>query len=119
MSCKHGSGRHRTLAGMAILGGLIALATLGAAEDWTQWRGPSRDGTVSEFKAPQAWPQNLKQMWKLEVGEGYATPVVVGNRIYMFSREEGDEMMKALDAGTGRVLWETGYPAGRQRKRRG
>jgi outer membrane protein assembly factor BamB len=111
MSGKYGSGKHRTLVGTAILGGLIALAGLGVAEDWTQWRGPSRDGTVSEFKAPQAWPQNLKQMWKLDVGEGYATPVVVGNRIYMFSRRGGDEIMRALDAATGRVLWDNAYPA--------
>lgn len=105
-------GKAYTLVGMAILGGFITLAGLGAAEDWTQWRGPSRDGTVSGFKAPAAWPQNLKQVWKLEVGEGYATPVVVGNRIYMFSRKEGgDEVMRALDPASGRVLWDTAYPA--------
>jgi len=98
--------------GIAILGGFLTLAGVGAAEDWTQWRGPSRDGTVGGFSAPQAWPQTLKQGWKLEVGEGYATPVVVGNRIYMFSRKEGgDEVMRALDAATGRVLWDTAYPA--------
>ena len=98
--------------GIAILGGFLTLAGVGAAEDWTQWRGPSRDGTVGGFSAPQVWPQTLKQVWKLEVGEGYATPVVVGNRIYLFTRKEGgDEVMRALDAATGRVLWDTAYPA--------
>ncbi len=77
---------HRTLVGIAILAGAVALVGRVAAEDWTQWRGPSRDGTVTEFSVPQTWPQNLTQVWKLEIGEGYATPVVVGDRIYMFSR---------------------------------
>ena len=102
---------HRTLVGIAILAGAVALAGRVAAEDWTQWRGPSRDGTVTEFNVPQTWPQNLTQEWKLEIGEGYATPVVVGDRIYMFSRRGGDEIMRALDAASGRVLWETEYPA--------
>ena len=63
------------------------------------------------FKEPTAWPETLVEQWKLDVGLGYATPVLVGDRIYMFSRQGEDEVVRALDAGTGDVIWSTRYPA--------
>jgi len=97
--------------------GVIALVatTLGAqaqrSTDWTQWRGPNRDG-AAPFSAPQTWPEQLTQKWKLEVGTGYATPIVVGNRVYVFARQGENELMMALDADTGKEVWKTpGYPA--------
>jgi outer membrane protein assembly factor BamB len=80
-------------------------------QDYTQWRGQQRDGSASAFKAPKAWPENLTQKWKVEVGAGYATPLVVGNRVYTITRQGGDEVMMALDAATGKTVWETKYPA--------
>ena len=79
--------------------------------DWPQWRGPSRDGTFTGFVEPKTWPEKLTQRWKVEVGTGYATPIVVGNRVFIFSRQEEKEVMRALDAGSGKVIWETSYPA--------
>ncbi len=82
-----------------------------AANDWTQWRGPSRDGSAPAPSDPKAWPEKLTQKWKVEVGSGYATPLVVGNRIYQFSRQGEREVMTALDADTGKSIWQTGYDA--------
>ena len=81
------------------------------SSDWTQWRGPNRDGAIAGFTAPATWPKALTQRWKAEVGPGYATPLVVGNRVYMFSRLGDNETMTALDADSGKVLWQQGYPA--------
>jgi outer membrane protein assembly factor BamB len=81
------------------------------ALDWPQWRGPGRDGHVAGFVPPKVWPDRLTQRWKVDVGSGYATPLLVGNRIYMFSRQAEDEVMAALDAASGKVLWRTSYPA--------
>ena len=80
-----------------------------AAADVTQWRGANRDGAIATV--PAAWPERLTQRWKIEIGSGYATPLVVGNRIYIFSRLGDNETMSALDADSGKVLWRTGYPA--------
>ena len=55
--------------------------------------------------------RTLTQKWKIEVGTGYATPIVVGNRVFAFSRQQENEVMRAIDAGTGKVVWETSYPA--------
>lgn len=82
-----------------------------APADVTQWRGPNRDGIVTGFAEPAAWPEQLNQRWKIDVGLGYATPLVVGNRLYVFSRQADDEVMSAIDAGSGKVLWRTAYPA--------
>ena len=80
-----------------------------APSDWTQWRGPNRDGAAPAPADPKAWPEKLTQKWKVEVGSGYATPLVVGNRVYQFSRQGEREVMSALDADTGKVLWQTGH----------
>jgi outer membrane protein assembly factor BamB len=81
------------------------------AADWTQWRGPNRDGAAGSFTAPKAWPEQLTRKWKVDVGLGYATPVLVGDRIYMYSRRGDDEVMAALEAETGKAIWQTSYPA--------
>lgn len=104
--------KHRRLISITVGLTLSTLLVVQAgAQDWTQWRGPNRDGAVPSFKEPASWPERLTQRWKVEVGLGYATALVVGERIYMFSRQGDDEVMSALDAASGKVLWRTGYPA--------
>ena len=94
-----------------ILAGAAMLAPLAHAQEWPQWRGPERDGAVSSFREPSAWPDVLTEHWKVDVGLGYATPVLVGERVYMFTRQDEDEVMTALDATSGDVVWRTSYPA--------
>ena len=78
-------------------------------QDWSQWQGPNRDGKAADFKAPQTWPTELNQKWKVEVGDGVATPVLVGNHLYTFTRQEGSEVIRCLDAATGKELWQDKY----------
>jgi outer membrane protein assembly factor BamB len=100
-----------------VIGIVLVVAAGGTAlaqrpsTDWTQWRGPSRNGTIAAFTPPAAWPDALVQRWKIEVGTGYATPIVVGDRVYQFSRVGDNETMTAFDAGSGKQLWQGGYPA--------
>lgn len=104
--------KHRTLVAIAILAGFTAvLAGQGVAQDWPQWRGPNRDGVLAAFREPTSWPERLTPKWKVDVGLGYATPIVVGNRVYMYTRQNENEVMLALDADTGKVIWQTSYPA--------
>ena len=79
--------------------------------DYPQWRGQQRDGGASGFVQPPAWPAELSRRWTVEVGLGYATPLVVGDRVFVFSRQHDDEVMTALAADTGAVLWRTSYAA--------
>ena len=94
---------------------VVALLVVGfapvAAQDWPQWRGPGRDGLISAFRDPAAWPMTLTKRWNVDVGTGYATPLVVGDRLYVFTRQGENEVMTAFDAASAKVLWRTSYPA--------
>jgi hypothetical protein len=56
------------------------------SQDWPQFRGIGRDSKVTGFKAPKTWPAELKQVWKINVGFGDATPALSGKRIYLAVR---------------------------------
>jgi outer membrane protein assembly factor BamB len=81
------------------------------AEDWPQWRGPNRDNRVSGFTAPSTWPRELTQKWKVTVGLGDASPALVGDRVYVFTRQGGEEVTSCLDAASGKVVWQDKYAA--------
>src|SRR5688572_24236175 len=97
------------LAGI-IIAAVASVVGQSQGAEWPQWRGPNRDGVLTSFKEPAAWPEQLTQRWKVEVGTGYATPLIAGNRLYVFSRQGEEEVMQALDAATGKSLWRTAYP---------
>lgn len=79
------------------------------AQDWPQWRGPNRDAVVSSFTAPKVWPEKLTTKWKVPVGIGHASPVVVGRRVYIHSREDENEVAACFDLDTGKQLWRDSY----------
>src|SRR5882672_9419417 len=86
-------------------------ATCVFAQDWPQWRGANRDARAADFKAPKTWPKELTQKWKVTVGEGVATPALVGDKLYVFSRQSGAEVTRCLDAASGKELWQEKYDA--------
>ena len=81
-----------------------------SAGAWPQWRGPGRDG-VADAKAPAAWPATLTQKWKIPVGSGYATPIVVNGRVYVHARNGEQETITAFDAATGKPFWNDAHAA--------
>src|SRR5947209_15912801 len=83
----------------------------GRAEDWPQFLGPRRDGSSAETGLAKSWPAaGPPEVWSRTVGAGFAGPVVAGKRLILFHREGDQEIVEALDAGTGAGLWKTGYP---------
>jgi outer membrane protein assembly factor BamB len=81
------------------------------AEDWPCWRGPRGDGTSLEENLPLHWsgPENRNIARKVEIpGRGHASPIVVGDRIFLASCREdrGDRILLCLDRRSGRILWE-------------
>ncbi|NQV33064.1 MAG: PQQ-like beta-propeller repeat protein, partial [Phycisphaeraceae bacterium] len=79
------------------------------AQDWPQWLGANRDCKVTGFTAPQTWPETLTQKWKVSVGQGCSSPVLVGDRLYVFSRVGDNEVLQCLDAATGTSSWQESY----------
>jgi outer membrane protein assembly factor BamB len=91
---------------------LTLLSSLTArAQNWPQWRGTNRDAKVTGFKAPAEWPKELTQKWKVTVGEGPSTPALVGDKLYVFARQESNEIIRCLDAATGNEVWKDQYAA--------
>lgn len=93
----------------ALAGGIGLLGLAARAEDWPQYRGLNRAARVSDFKAPKTWPKELKQEWKVTVGDGVATPALVGDKLFVFAREGNSEVTRCLEATTGKELWKDSY----------
>ena len=87
------------------------LAPVLMATDWTESRGPSRNGTSTERNLPSRWsPSGENLAWTLPFG-GRSTPVIHGNRLYLQTITSGDvsqtqERLVAVDTNSGKVLWE-------------
>ena len=90
--------------------GLALLACSAAAADWSQWRGPGRDGVSQETGLLAKWPEEGPPLvWQVDgLGDGYSTPAVVENRLYLqASKGLDDEFVLALDAANGEKEWST------------
>jgi outer membrane protein assembly factor BamB len=85
------------------------------AQEWTQWRGPARDGALPAAVVPAAWPASASRTWQIEVGEGYASPVIAGGRAFVHSRRDPNEVVTAIDLATGKVAWQQAYAAAFQK----
>ena len=81
------------------------------AQDWPQWRGVDRDGKAIEYKAPEQWPAELAKKWSVHVGAGDASPVIVGEKLYVFARQDDAEILLCLNAADGKELWRSANPA--------
>jgi outer membrane protein assembly factor BamB len=88
--------------------GLALGVSASAAQDWNQWRGPSRNGTVTAAATPK-WPAAFKRAWRVDVGEGYSSPVVSGGRVFVHSRKDPDELVTAIDLASGKMVWQSKY----------
>ncbi|HEX4122655.1 MAG TPA: PQQ-binding-like beta-propeller repeat protein [Verrucomicrobiae bacterium] len=80
------------------------------ADNWPQWRGPQRDGISHETGLLGEWPrEGPGLLWKADdIGRGYSTPAVVGDRLFMMANEGLDnEFAEALDAASGKRVWST------------
>jgi outer membrane protein assembly factor BamB len=96
---------------LVTLAWLVFVASEGSAQDWPQWRGPNRDGVIASLTGPKSWPERMKTVWKVEVGIGHSSPILAGKRIYLFSRQQENEVMSCLDLETGKEVWRDSYPA--------
>jgi outer membrane protein assembly factor BamB len=78
--------------------------------DWPEMRGPARDGVSRETNLIDTWTMNGENfLWRAPFG-GRSAPIVMGNRVYVQNPsgrgENLQERVMALDADTGRTVWE-------------
>jgi len=99
---------------LALLATTLTISSVYSAEpDWLQWRGPTRDGQIHESAKP--WPEkltegNLKKKWSVDIGEGYASPIVAGDRVITVeTKSKKNEIVRAFNRNSGKQLWETSW----------
>jgi len=83
-----------------------------APADWTDFRGPNRDGHYRERPLLASWPADgLKPIWKHPIGGGYASFVIAGGRAFTIEQRGPQEIAAAYDVATGRELWTSVWTA--------
>jgi len=86
----------------------------GSEGAWPQFRGPQGDGISREtFALSFQWPEKGPPVvWAVEVGEGYAGPIISQGRVYLmdYDREKQRDALRCLSLGDGAEIWRFSYP---------
>lgn len=86
---------------------LLCASTLPAVGNWPQFRGPDGQGHADDAKLPVTWDQTNNVAWRTELpGQGWSSPVIWGNRIWMTTATEGGRSLRALcvDKTSGKLI---------------
>src|SRR5262245_8799178 len=102
---------------------LTSLLAAVRADDWPQWIGPKRDAVWREKGILSQLPKDgPKEVWRKEIGGGYAGPAVAGGKVFVHdrildkgekeddnpfakSKSKGKERILCFDATSGKQLW--------------
>ncbi len=77
---------------------------------WPNLRGPHYDAVSADTDLADSWPADGPPLlWNREIGAGYSGFIVVGNRAYTQAQTLTTQKLLALDADSGRTIWEYGY----------
>jgi outer membrane protein assembly factor BamB len=90
---------------------VLIACVAGIAADWPQFLGPERDGVSKETGLLQTFPKSGPTVvWEKKLGDGYSGPVVAGERVIVFSRQDDSEVVECLEAASGKPKWKFSYP---------
>ena len=87
----------------------LLLATVPAwSENWPQWRGVRMDGTSLDHGFPESMTEKTL-VWRTELpGQGHASPIVWGDRIFTVAAlpESEQRVLLCVNRDDGKLLWE-------------
>jgi len=82
-----------------------------AAENWPQFRGPNASGVASERgRLPAKLSLDDHLLWDVKVAKGHSSPVIQDGRLYLTSFDGERLKTVAIDAASGKRLWEAVAP---------
>ncbi|WP_425614990.1 PQQ-binding-like beta-propeller repeat protein [Anatilimnocola sp. NA78] len=68
---------------------LSAFLSPACAQDWLQFRGPSGNGHATGKNLPERWGGFEPPIWQTNIpGNGWSSPIVIGDRIWLTSAEQ-------------------------------
>ncbi|MCI0638737.1 MAG: PQQ-like beta-propeller repeat protein [Gemmataceae bacterium] len=108
-------GMHATHVIVAALLVLAVYAVPARGDDWPQFLGPNRDGASLEKGLAATWgAKGPPVLWQKDVGEGFSGPIVagvfVGERMIVFHRVGGKEVVECWKSQSGERIWQFDYP---------
>jgi outer membrane protein assembly factor BamB len=113
--------RRSTLQYLIVASLLVGSSTIAGqtGPSWTQWGGPRRDFMPDSKGLASSWPAGgPKKLWSRSLGEGHSSVLVESGRLYTMYRQvtrqpavSHEEVVAALDAASGKTIWEFKYPA--------
>ena len=84
---------------------IITTQSVVAETNWSRWRGPNDNGSVTSGDYPASWDPE-KVLWKIDIpGKGFSTPIVWDKKIYLTTGTEGSDTVLAFDW-SGKPLWQ-------------
>jgi len=82
----------------------------GIVEDWPVWGGKNRDFIVNTSGLADSWPAaGPRKIWSRPLGDGYSAIAEEHGVLYTAFRRDSRDVITALDAATGRTIWEFNY----------
>ena len=104
------TGKAFVLIAMSLL--LTAMSASAQSSDWSQWGGPQRNFKSESKGLAMTWPETgPRRLWQRELGEGYSAIVADRGMLFTMYRKGDNEIVIALDAATGKTIWEYSYAA--------
>lgn len=88
--------------------GAAALATSVSA-DWPNFRGPNHDGISQETGLRLEWKEPIPKVWERNVGSAFSSFACVGDRVYTCGTKNKKQVLYALHADTGEIVWENAF----------
>jgi outer membrane protein assembly factor BamB len=89
-----------------------ALGAASRADEWPNWNGTFHDGISRETGFSDTWPEaGLPVEWTHQIGIGFSSMSVVGDRLFAMGHKDGEETVWCLSASSGDVLWTHTYPS--------
>ena len=100
----------------AVVATALLTAAAAGAGDWPQWRGPKLDGSADETGLPTTFSKTENFAWAVPLpGACGATPIVLGERIFLISTKTGSEDLMGMCLGLrdGKTLWSKALSRGK------
>jgi len=83
-----------------------------SAADWPQYLGPKGNAVSAEIINGN-WTQKPPQvLWKAKVGKGCGSWAIVKGKALVVGNDGRQDIVRCLDAGTGKLIWRFQYPEG-------
>lgn len=97
-----------TAIGVGVVALTVATASQTPVPEWSQWRGPNRDGVSAETGLLKDWPKGgPPQVWRTTgAGNGYSSFSTSNGLLYTLGARGNAEYVMAFDRATGRKAWE-------------